>query len=275
MRDQHNRDHQLESNGKSIFSHHPVRGTTDIEDLTDLHHYAALVKTKHEYEEIAPSYREAVSLPDIVAMETRRINYGVALVAQRGTPAASVLDVGCAGARDLKTWMDLGVTYYGVDYSSAMIDLALAQADRLGATDAHFKRGNLLAMDLISESVSMVWCSSVIQHVPKANAEDVLKGFQTALEMGGLLYLNVRPPKEGVPTEGMVSSKEYTRSDGTKHVERFVAHYEMSEMENLLVRCGFSIEGGERYKEVYDQYDDGGEKARYLPEKFVLFARKR
>jgi 2-polyprenyl-3-methyl-5-hydroxy-6-metoxy-1,4-benzoquinol methylase len=228
----------------------------------------------YEYDEIAASYIDAVSLPDIVALETSRIRYGVTLVAQRGTRATSVLDVGCAGARDLKTWMELGVSYYGVDYSVAMIEFALAQAARLGAANAQFRRGNLLAMELQPESVSLVWCSSVIQHVPRACVASVLTGFHAALESGGVLYLNVRPPKDGVPMEGIVTSKEYARSDGTKHVERFVSHYEMSEMEALLEGCGFSIESADRYREVYDQYDDGGEKASYLPEKFVVFARK-
>jgi SAM-dependent methyltransferase len=182
--------------------------------------------------------------------------------------------VGCAGSRDLETWTQKGITYYGVDYSAKMIELSIAKAERIGALGCHFKRANLLDMEIVPASVSLVWCSSVIQHVPKGLVSNVLTNFHDALEPGGILYLNVRPPKEGVPIEGMVTSKEYTRTDGQRFVERFVAHYEMNEMTTLLERIGFTVEGGEMYAEVYNQYNDGGEKAAYLPEKFVIFARK-
>lgn len=264
---------QTNTNNGPCDASHPVGSSNDIENC-QTEHREALVLTRQEYEEIAASYTDAVSLPDIISMERGRIEYGLMVAANRGEQPSSVLDVGCAGARDLETWVQNGITYYGVDYSSNLIDIASNRADELGVSSASFKRANLIEMDISPESVSIVWCSSVIQHVPKDRVSDVLSNFYNALEEGGILYLNVRPPKEGVPLEGMVSSQEYTRTDGQKHVERFVSHYELTEMESLLKHVGFTIEKGEVYSEVYDQYDDGGQKAAYLPEKFVIFARK-
>ena len=231
-------------------------------------------RTMEEYDQVSHSYTAAVSLPDIISKERERIRFGVGLTANRGEAPQSVLDVGCAGARDLEAWKDLGITYHGIDHSEGMLGEAREHASNNGITDATFDRANILDMKIRPSSVSLVWCSSVIQHVPKDKVEGVLREFERALENGGILYLNVRPPKEGVAVEGMVTSHEYERRDGEKHVERFIAHYSLEEMTKLLENIGFHIESDETYAEVYDQYDDGGEKAAYIPEKFVIFARK-
>ena len=69
----------------------------------------------------------------------------------------------------------------------------------------------------------------------------------------------------------MVTSSEYQRDDGQKHVERFVSHYSIEQMKKLLEKAGFEIVTANMYKEDYGY---NKEKAAYLPEKLVIFARK-
>ena len=220
-------------------------------------------KTTAEYNVIASSYLDVTAVH--AAQEHVHIDMGIKFMQ---TDLRVVADFGCAFGRDVQFWLDNGFEYYGIDASEEM----LALAKRINPT-AHFFQGDFIKTPLEAGSCGLVWASSTLQHVPHRFLPTVLANAAQALVPGGVFYANYRPPKDGVPVEGMLTSTEYTRTDGGPNVvERFTAHYGRDEMIQLLTDAGLTVVEGSDYDEIYHTYN--ADKAAYLPKKEIVFARK-
>ena len=143
---------------------------------------------------------------------------------QQAGAGARVLDLGCGTGRDM-AWLEaLDAPVVGADLSMGM----LARAKR--------RVGGLLAkMDMRTlgfqeDRFQGVWCNAAILHLPRAEASVALAEIQRVLTPGGTLFLSVQ--------EGTGEGWETGPYGG---VERFFARYNQSEMETLLITCGFSV----------------------------------
>lgn len=143
---------------------------------------------------------------------------------QQAGAGARVLDLGCGTGRDMAWLETLDASVVGADLSMGM----LARAKRRVG-------GLLVKMDMRTlgfqgDRFQGVWCNAALLHLPKAEALVVLAEIRRVLAPGGTLFLSVQ--------EGMGEGWETGPYGG---VERFFARYNQSEMETLLISCGFRV----------------------------------
>ena len=140
-------------------------------------------------------------------------------------PQGLIADIGCGHGRDT-AWLErAGRRVVGFDLSRQM----LRQAKTI-------TRGNLVQMDmrhpaLPSACFDGIWCCASLLHLPKAQAATALVEFRRIIRAEGMLILSI----QAGDSEGWVWSER------DHHVERYFARYQISEMNDLLLKAGFAI----------------------------------
>lgn len=180
------------------------------------------------YDRIAPAFavRNAAMTAAYRDVEGPRL-LALARAAAGGAPPA-ILEAGCGHGRDM-AWLEAsGAAVVGIDLSAGM----LAQAGRRA-------RGPLVQADLrrlpvVAGRFHGAWCSASLLHLPKAEAPVALSELRHALVPGGALFLSLQ--------EGMEETWE-RGAYGDPNAERFFARYAPQEIEAMLVRAGFQVQG--------------------------------
>jgi SAM-dependent methyltransferase len=156
------------------------------------------------------------------------------------TGVVTVLDAGCGdginlvGLREIAAGEGLAMRLLGVDYSPLRLRRAVAAAP---GTRVH--QASLYRLPLVNESVDVVLCNHVIEHVP--DVETTLSELRRVLRPGGLLIV-------GVPNEGCLMARVRNRviqrsiARATDHVHFFTGRT----LDRTLRDAGFDVLHEER-----------------------------
>ena len=108
---------------------------------------------------------------------------GAALGGAAGGERPVIVDLGCAGGRDLIALTARGCEAWGVEGSPAFCELARRAAP--GCTVLH---QDFVALDLPAESFDGAFANASLFHVPSENLPDVLRRIYESLKPGGVFF---------------------------------------------------------------------------------------
>lgn len=137
-----------------------------------------------------------------------------------------VLDVGCAGGRDSKRFVQKGFRVRGID----LVEGFLKEARR-HVPGARFINMDLLNLEFPENYFDAIYACAVLLHIEKKDIPKALEGFHKILKPNGKLYVAV---KEG---EG-VEYKEDKISGGHK---RMFTYFREDELKRFLEKAGFKV----------------------------------
>lgn len=132
-----------------------------------------------------------------------------------------VLDIGSGSGKDLKYFIDKGLSAYGMDISSNLANLANEYSG------AEVKTGTVNQIPYKNNEFHGIWASAMIHHIPKKEIHNALNEIKRVLKPNGYLYVST---KEG-ETEGFVPIGDH---------ERFYAFYKLEEFSAILKDAGFN-----------------------------------
>ncbi|MEX0650317.1 MAG: class I SAM-dependent methyltransferase [Candidatus Andersenbacteria bacterium] len=173
--------------------------------------------TKSVYDQISSKYLAGVSdsfpqeLPEFIA----KLRQG-----------SKVLEVGTAGGRDAKVFVDAGMTVVGTD----VVDSFLREAEQL-VPQAQFFNKDMRHLDFPDGEFDAIWANAVLLHAEREDVPSILQNFWRILKTGGKVHIRV---KQG---EG----EEYREEKLSDNKKRFFVYYSPIEMEKLLENAGFQI----------------------------------
>lgn len=174
-------------------------------------------KTIELYEKLGKKYVE-----DIAGADIRELPDLVKALPKGGR----VLDVGCAGGRDSKKFIEAGFEVIGID----LVDVFLEEA-RKNVPQAKFIKMDLLNLGFSDNYFDGIWANAVLLHLKKEDTPQALKGFRRVLNSKGKLYISV---KRGRGEQ----YKEERLSGGEK---RFFSYFLKNELERFVKNAGFRI----------------------------------
>ena len=119
----------------------------------------------------------------------------------------SVLDLGCAGGRDLETFEALGCDALGIDGSPALLEMA---AKRIKS--GRLERQDFADLGLEANSLHGVYANAVFQHVPSDVLENVLDTIFKSLKSNGIFFVSTAHGFGEDKEHWMVGRTQNTRS---------------------------------------------------------------
>jgi len=144
---------------------------------------------------------------------------------------ARVLDVGCGSGVKSKYLIDHGLKVTGIDISEKLLEIA-----RREVPEAEFRVLSMTDLDLIPEMFDGVFAQASLLHIPKKDAEEIVKQMAKRLVPGGLLYIAVKELRAGNSEEEIVKENDY----GYEY-ERFFSYFTMDELERYLTEAGLQV----------------------------------
>lgn len=103
------------------------------------------------------------------------------------TKGGKILDVGCAGGRDSKQFIDRGFEVVGVDVVDEFLKVA-----KTNVPAAEFLKMDLLELNFPNQTFDGIWSNAVLLHVQKKNISNVLKNYCRMLKPAGKLFLALK-----------------------------------------------------------------------------------
>ena len=145
----------------------------------------------------------------------------------------SVLDVGCAGGRDSKIFVDNGFDLTGVDISEVFLKEASKKIP-----EGKFLKADVLELPFPDEFFDAVWANAILLHVSKDDIPKALQSVRRVLKREGKLHIRV---KEG---EGSKEIEETLKNAG--EVKRPFTLFQKEELERFVQDAGFTLLSSER-----------------------------
>jgi len=136
-----------------------------------------------------------------------------------------ILDVGCAGGRDSKKFIEEGFDVVGIDLIDEFLDVA-----RKNVPGATFLKMDLLRMKFPKNYFDGIWASAVLLHIDKKDIPRVLNNFYKILKTGGKIFIGVKLGKGSTYSIDKLSYRK-----------RLMVLYSEKKIENFLARAGFNI----------------------------------
>lgn len=143
----------------------------------------------------------------------------------------SVLDVGCGAGNKAKYMADRGFHVLGIDFSEELLKIARAEA-----LATKFRNVAMEELDSITEQFDGVFAQASLLHIPKAEAEDIVKKMAARVNDGGHLYIAVKEIREGNPEEEINKENDYGYN-----YERFFSYFIIPELESYLQNAGLEV----------------------------------
>ncbi|MFM2330511.1 MAG: hypothetical protein RLZZ26_18 [Candidatus Parcubacteria bacterium] len=144
---------------------------------------------------------------------------------------ARVLDVGCGSGVKAEYLVAHGFAVVGIDISDKLLDIA-----RREVPEGDFRQISMTELDSMPEMFDGVFAQASLLHIPKKDAENVVRKMAQRLVPGGLLYIAVKELREGKPDEEMLKENDYGYD-----YERFFSYFTMSELEQYFRNAGLAI----------------------------------
>ncbi len=159
-------------------------------------------------------------LSDIESMSPKEIE-GFMDLLPRG---AYIIDIGCAGGRDSKKFVERGFKVVGVDITDKFVHEA-----KKNVPSAEFRKMDVLELNLPPESFDAAWANAVLLHVEHQDIPLALSEINKVLKPGGKLHIRV---KEGEGAKEVVETL-------TGGEQRPFSFFQKEEMEQLVQDAGF------------------------------------
>ncbi|MFD1535753.1 class I SAM-dependent methyltransferase [Nonomuraea guangzhouensis] len=172
------------------------------------------------YDRIASVFDARTKRPDDVFVQHRQ------RFADTISSSGTVADLGCGPGRDAAWLAGLGHRVVGVDLSPGMARLAAARG-------VPVLLGDLRRPPLAPGSLTGLWSSAALLHVPPQDTEDTLRTWSQTLRPGGALGLSTSAG-DGEGWESVPYATE---------VRRWFVHRDPRALLNLLARTGFEVVG--------------------------------
>ncbi len=181
------------------------------------------MKYSEAYKNTLQAYRaQGSTYPKGIADLTPPLIYDfIKLLPQGG----KILDVGCAGGRDSKTFVDNGFDVFGIDVIDEFLDEA-----RRKAPEAEFQNMDLLKLDFSDGSFDGIWSYAVLLHIQKSDIPGVLDKYSRILKPSGKLFIGVKKGQGSAYVTDKLSKEK-----------RFFVYYEEDELREILENHGFQI----------------------------------
>ncbi|OGZ73105.1 MAG: hypothetical protein A2908_01055 [Candidatus Staskawiczbacteria bacterium RIFCSPLOWO2_01_FULL_38_12b] len=179
---------------------------------------------KDTYNKIAESWHKDHSSDDWWQEGTDKF---VSLLKQ----GSSVLDVGCGGGTKSKYLIGKGLKVLGVDFSENLVEIAKREVP-----EGRFLVMDINNVDTLEESFDGIFMQAVLLHIPKKEAEGIIKKAVGKLNSGGYLYIAV---KEKI--EGGVDEETKTDNDYGYEYERFFSYFTLDEFKEYFKNVGLEM----------------------------------
>ena len=186
----------------------------NTKSVMDNKNYQATVKT---YNKLGQKYSNAVANASPKAMTS---------FIKRLKKNSRILDVGCAGGRDMKIFNEKGFTAVGIDVSNALLKIAKKEAPK-----GKFFKMDVLELKFPKNYFDGVWADAVLIHLTKKDLPKALKNIYETLSDRGIFYASFKYGQG----EKLVKEKPFTND------ARFYSYYKKQELEHLLKKSGFKI----------------------------------
>jgi len=174
-------------------------------------------KTIETYQRMGKKYLNDTK--DIIAQDFFKF---IKLISHNG----KVLDVGCAGGKDTKRFIQKGFKVIGID----LVDIFLKEAKK-ALPQAKFVKMDLLKLKFPKDYFDALWANAVLLHIKKKDIPLALREFYKVLKFGGKLYLQVKTGKGTGYKKDKLSSGE----------KRFFSYFSEDEIKQYVKRAGFEI----------------------------------
>lgn len=148
-----------------------------------------------------------------------------------------VLDVGSGGGIKSHYLVRNGLKVLGIDFSENQINIA-----KVEAPEAEFQIMDMRDVSNLTQEFSGIFIQASLLHIPKDEAESVLKSLASKLKVGGYFYVAVKEARQGSPDEEVRKKNDY----GYEY-ERFFSYFSMDELNGYFRRLNLQVV----YEEVH------------------------
>ncbi len=102
----------------------------------------------------------------------------------------SVLDAGCGSGRLLQLFTDLNISYYGIDISARLLEIAKQSSEHYKPSKVHWQQASILSLPFADNFFDHVFCIATLQHIPSAAYRfQGLAELYRVLKSGGRLFM--------------------------------------------------------------------------------------
>lgn len=185
-----------------------------------------LASTAVSYDRIAGAYADnhVESIGEHVERTRARFAEGL----DAGT---TVCDVGCGPGRDVRWFAERGLRAVGVDASLEMLRLPVQRSSLR-------VQGDLRRLPFAAETLDGLWCASILLHVLRDEASEVVASFRRVLRKGGLLGITT-PVGDAQGWELVPYDPKGQQYD--REVRRWFSYFQPSELAELMSAAGFQV----------------------------------
>lgn len=188
-------------------------------------------ETIEVYEKLGEKYIQDVA--GVVA-------YGFKEFVELLSPGSLILDVGCAGGRDSKRFIQRGFRVIGIDLVDEFLEYA-----KKDVPEADFYKMDLLELDFPQNCFDAIWACAVLLHIKKKDIPRALEEFRKVLKPGGKLYICV---KEG-------KGAEYKAEKLSGRQKRMFTYFTENELKNFLKKAGLKTIYAESFSDPLGRTD--------------------
>ncbi len=142
--------------------------------------------------------------------------------------SGTVLDLGCGFGRSFEWMQRRYQRAIGVDISAHAIGLARRRFRGLAHVDFYTCNGRGLPPEVKAESVDLIYCFTVFQHIPRAYTLDYLKSFSRVLKPSGKAIFNLLSGDFEDAEEGDPGSE-------------WAIGYNLSQIRQLIDKCNLRL----------------------------------
>lgn len=142
-------------------------------------------------------------------------------------PGGKILDIGCAGGRDSKTFAERGFIVVGIDLSDVFLEKA-----RQDVPSAEFLHMDAKKIAFPNNTLDAIWANAVLLHIKKYEIPSTLQKWYRALKPSGKMHIRVKQGAGSSFVEDDVLAPGY---------KRLMVFFSEDEVIQFLEQAGFDI----------------------------------
>ncbi|MFA6391684.1 MAG: class I SAM-dependent methyltransferase [Patescibacteria group bacterium] len=137
-----------------------------------------------------------------------------------------VLEIGCAGGRDAKIFINHGYTYTGIDLVQKFIIEARRRVPK-----GHFKKMSILELKFPDRYFDAIWANAVLLHLDKKDVPKSINNMYRVLKPKGKIHIRVKKGSETANIKEKLSAGQ----------SRLFTFFHKKELERYVKAGGFKI----------------------------------